>query len=125
VVGDVILAGVITGAQLVAVRGNFMAAGTAGPFAPAGSFLEVDAAGSGVFSENQCLLVSPGNPSPLATLAAPLVAAANNVLTGGVPSLQIAAPDNKFTVLGNVTSNPIRVNGQNLAAPWAPLNVQA
>jgi hypothetical protein len=125
VVGDIILAGVITGAQLAAVRGNFMAAGTAGPFAPAGSFVEVDAAGSDVFSDNQCILLSPGNPSPLATLAAPMVAAANNILTGGAPALQITAPDNKFTVLGNITSNPIKVNGQNLAAPWTQLNVQA
>jgi len=125
VVGDVILAGVITGAQLAAVRGNVMAAGSAGPFAPAGSLVEVDAAGSGVFGDNQCILLSPGSPSPLATLAAPMVAAANNILTGGAPSLQITTPDNRFTVLGNITSNPIKVNGQNLAAPWTPLNVQA
>ena len=45
--------------------------------------------------------------------------------TGGAPSLQITTPDNRFTVLGNITSNPIKVNGQNLAAPWTPLNVQA
>jgi hypothetical protein len=124
VVGDdIVFAGIPTGAQLAAVRGNFMAAGAAGPFAPAGSFVEVEAAGSDIFSDNQCILLSPGNPSPLATLAAPMVAAANNVLTGGAPALQINA--NKFTVLGNITSNPIKVNSQNLGAPWAQLNVQA
>src|SRR5262249_18717896 len=118
------------GLQLAALRGNVMEGGSAGPFSPSGSFVEVDVAGSGVFTDNQGTLLSPANTvaPPLATLTAPMVAAANNILSGGAPSLQIKRPgDTKVTALGtttvNAASTPILVNGQPLAAPWAPLNV--
>jgi hypothetical protein len=124
-VGAKILAGVTPGAQLAAVRGNVMEAASAGPFAPAGSLVEVDVTGSAIFSDNQCVLLSAGNPSPLATLTAPMIAAANNILTGGAPTLQIAVPPDKFTALGNVTTTPISVNGPPVTGVWAPLNVHA
>lgn len=125
VAGDNVMAAVILGEQVAAVRGNMMAAGAAGPFAPAGSFVEMTVTGSGIFADNQCILLVPPDmrPSPLATLSAPIVAAANNVLTGGAPSLQIEVPKNTYTVTGNLTTEPILVNNQNLPAVWAPLNV--
>jgi predicted N-acetyltransferase YhbS len=58
-------------------------------------------------------------------LSAQRVAASNNILTGGNPSLQITAPENKYTVLGNVTSSPITVDNQTLAGVWGALNVHA
>jgi hypothetical protein len=130
VVAENVFAAINPGLQFAAVRGNVMEGGSAGPFSPAGSFVEVEVTGSGVFTDNQGTLLTAPNtsPPPLATVTAPIVAAANNVLSGGVPSLQIKGPpDVKFTALGNVTvnamSDPILVNGQPLAAPWAPLNV--
>jgi hypothetical protein len=125
VAGDNVMAAVILGEQVAAMRGNMMAAGAAGPFAPAGSFVEMTVTGSGIFTDNQCILLVPPDmrPSPLATLSAPIVAAANNVLTGGAPSLQIEVPKNTYTVTGNLTTEPILVNNQNLPAVWAPLNV--
>ena len=41
------------------------------------------------------------------------------------PALVMKLPpkNGPFTVLGNVTSGEIQINGSPLAAPWAPLNV--
>ena len=126
-VGEHSIKAAITGEQVTAVRGNLMEAGSAGPFAPAGAMVQVDVNGSAIFSDNQCVLLTPGgaNPSALATLAAPMMAAANNILTGGAPPLRITAPNNKFTILGNVTSNPIMVNGSAITGVSGPLNVNA
>ena len=43
-------------------------------------------------------------------------------LTALVLRLPDAAP---FTVLGNITTGPIEVNGNPLTTPWAPLNIIA
>ena len=126
-VGEQSIKAAISGEQVTAVRGNLMETGSAGPFAPAGAMVQVEVNGSAIFSDNQCILLTPGgaNPSPLATLGAPMIAVANNILTGGAPSLQITVPKDKFTILGNVTSNPITVDGVAVTGPWAPLNVHA
>ena len=117
-VGDNVLAAVIQGAQLASVRGNVMAGGAAGPFSTDGSFVELDVTGSGIFTDNQCILLVAGKKlPPLAMLTAPIVAASNNILTGGAPSLQMKA--SQYTALGNITSSPI----PDLAAVWGPLNV--
>ena len=122
-VGDFVVAAVVEGTQLAAVRGNVLAGASSGSFAPTGSFVELTVVGSCVFTDNQAIFVVPGS-RPLARLSAPMVAAGNNILTGGTPSLQIQAPTGgKFTVLGNVASGPILVNGAALAAPWEPLNM--
>jgi hypothetical protein len=130
VIAENVLVPINLGPQLAAVRGNVMEGGSAGPFSPVGSFVELEVVGSGVFTDNQGTLLTAPNtsPPPLATLTAPMIAAANNILSGGAPSLQIKGPpDVKVTALGNITvnagSDPILVNGQPLAAPWAPLNV--
>jgi hypothetical protein len=130
VVAENVLAAINPGPQLAAVRGNVMEGGSAGPFSPVGSFVELEVTGSGVFTDNQGTLLTPPNtnPPPLATLTAPMIAASNNILSGGAPTLQIKGPaDIKVTALGNITvnaaSDPILVNGQPLGAPWAPLNV--
>jgi hypothetical protein len=108
------------GAQLTAIRGN-VAAGSS-----FSALVEASVAGTCIFSDNQGTLVSGvvgAAPPPLAIISAPILAAANNLLSGGSPSLQIEAPNNQYTVLGNVTSNPILVGSTPLAGPWAPLNV--
>ena len=72
-------------------------------------------AGSGVFAENQCILVTQGASSPLATLSA----------VGRHRRQQ--CPDRRYPIAadhdaeaqlhghGNPTSNPVLVNG---CAPW-------
>jgi hypothetical protein len=123
IVGDNFLAAINPGLQAAAARGNVMTAGAAGPFAPGGSLVEMAVAGSGVFAENQCILVTLGASSPLATLSAAAVTASGNVLTGGTPSLQITVPKTNYAIIGNLTSNPVLANSAALPAPWAPLNV--
>jgi hypothetical protein len=121
VIGTDVFAVVPEGAQLAAVRGNVMAAASFSAIA------EVNVvAGSCIFAENQGSLTALANATPpLAVLSAQRVAASNNILTGGNPSLQITAPENKYTVLGNVTSSPITVDNQTLAGVWGALNVHA
>jgi hypothetical protein len=121
VVGDLVLVAVAEGMQLAAVRGNVLEGASAAAFTPTGSFVALTATGSCIFTDNQGLLAAAGRT--LASIGAPVVAAANNILTGGTPPLQISAPENRFTVLGNITSTTIMVNGQPLAGVWAPLNV--
>ena len=123
VLGDGVLAAAFEGTQLAAVRGNLMAGGSAPSFSPTGPSVELNVTGSCILTDNQCILLVPGS-GVLARLSTPLVSAANNVLTGGTVSLQIEPPGNKFTVLGNIASGKILVNGgQPLAPPWEPLNV--
>jgi hypothetical protein len=122
VVGDLVLVAVAEGMQLGAVRGNVLAGASASAFGPPlPSFVTLTTTGSCIFTDNQALLAASGRA--LASLGAPVVAAANNMLNGGTPPLQISAPENRFTLLGNITSSTIMVNGQPLAGVWAPLNV--
>src|SRR5262249_46105122 len=85
-IGDHVLAAIFEGAQLAAVRGNVMVA------ASFSAIVEVSVTGSCIFTDNQGILLVLGNArAPLAVLSAPMVAASNNILTGGIPSLQISA----------------------------------
>jgi len=122
-VGDLVLVAMAEGMQLAAVRGNVLAGASANVFGPPipPSFVGLTVTGSCIFTDNQAVLAASGRA--LASLGAPVVAAANNILNGGTPPLQIGAPENRFTVLGNITSTTIMVNGQPLAGVWAPLNV--
>jgi hypothetical protein len=122
VVGDLVVVAVAEGMQLAAVRGNVLVGASASAFGPPlPSFVSLTATGSCIFTDNEALLAANGRA--LASLGAPVVAATNNILNGGTPELQISAPENRFTLLGNITSSIIMVNGQPLAGVWAPLNV--
>jgi hypothetical protein len=93
----------------------------------AAALAEVNVAGPCTFTGNQGRMLPMPNVQimPLALVAATAVAAGNNILTGGMPSLLIVAPEKAYTVLGNITTTGISVNNQPLAAPWASLNVHA
>jgi hypothetical protein len=77
-----------------------------------------------LFGENRCFLTAvEGVPAARITAAAAL--ASNNYLQASLktPALEIQLPAGApFTVLGNVASGPIEVDGAALPAPWQPLN---
>ncbi len=91
------------------------------------------------FADNRCLLAgrrqtgvvsivsnlpAPSNASPI-DQSALAVAVDGNVIVGpeGVPGIQLGlAKSFRYTVLGNVSSGPIKVNGAPLGPPWAALN---
>jgi hypothetical protein len=109
------------GAQVTAISSNDMTAPSLAALA------EVNVAGSCTFTGNQGRLLPMPNSqmTPLALVKASAVAAGNNILTGGAPSLHIVVPEKSYTALGNITTTAIMVNNQLLAAPWASLNVHA
>lgn len=78
-----------------------------------------------IFGDNRCLAtVREGVPA--ARIVADAVVAGNNHLQGPLKgtALELELPAaGSFTVLGNIASGPIEVNGAGLAAPWQPLNV--
>lgn len=116
------------GREIVAVRGNLMEA--------YGDVPAIDIAGGGafVFSDNRCLLTSgpsavagpPVAPSVAVISAGALIASAN-YLQGpkNAVAMRAQVPQGPFTVLGNIASGPIQVNGVALGAPWGPLNAIA
>lgn len=113
------------GKELVDVHGNLLETyGVA-------SAVRVAAGGTLNFSNNRCLLsalagATAGQPVARAQVGAAL--ASSNYLEGpaGAPAFALHLPDNApVTVLGNITSGVILINGTALPAPWAPLNVVA
>jgi hypothetical protein len=103
-------------------------------------------AGSCIFTENQVFLDNPVAPTSTTlavqlgarirdtSLVGAIVASNNLVQTPIVPAvaktsqivmiLNPASIDKTVTVLGNITTGDIQVNGSLLAAPWLPLNAQ-
>jgi hypothetical protein len=82
--------------------------------------------GTLTFIGNRCLFNARRAPVAEATVRAAI--ASSNFLEGpaDVPALVLRLPEAApFTVLGNITSGPIEVNGATLTPPWAPLNVVA
>jgi hypothetical protein len=81
------------------------------------------------FNHNRCLLTS--TEKSVAVVARAVVRAAiasSNYLQGQAQNiaLDLHLPETgPFTVVGNITSGPIRVNTKDLLSPWAPLNVIA
>lgn len=78
-----------------------------------------------IFGENRCLArVREGVPA--ARIEAGAVVAPNNYLQGPLKGtafeLQLPA-GGPYTVLGNIASGPIEVDGAVLPAPWQPLNI--
>jgi hypothetical protein len=93
----------------------------------------VSLAGSCQFADNRCSLLGP-LPQVAIQVVRPaasksrLAAAAivdGNYLVGpdDSRSVLLTARDVPYTVVGNITSGPIEVNGAALGNPWAPLNV--
>jgi hypothetical protein len=108
------------GAETLSVHGNFFDAYGVGP--------AVRAALSGpcTFNDNRSLLRGREQPS-VEIAAGAAVLNANHVRgTQGKTTVAVKLPDQgPFTALGNITTHAIEINGAPLAAPWAPLNVQA
>jgi len=86
----------------------------------------VGGVGSLSFASNRCVFNTRGAPVVEAAVSAAI--ASSNYLEGtsGVPALVLQLPNAApFTVLGNITSGPIEINGAALTLPWASLNVVA
>jgi hypothetical protein len=86
----------------------------------------VGATGALSFNDNRCLFNTRGAPVAEAEVGAAI--ASSNYLLGprDITALVLRLPDAApFTVLGNITTGPIEVNGNPLTTPWAPLNVIA
>ena len=82
--------------------------------------------GTLTFTGNRCLFNA--RRAPVVEAAVRAAIASSNYLQGtaNVPALVLQLPEAApFTVLGNITSGPIQVNGATLTPPWAPLNVVA
>lgn len=110
--------------ELAGVHGNLLEA--AGRLMTA--FVNTD--GSCTFADNRCLALGEGD-GPIVTIFArkgSVIASANHVARGnpGVavtidPALGASGP--LATVLGNITSGPIFLDGTPLQPPWVDLNV--
>lgn len=81
--------------------------------------------GACAISDNRCLLRGREQPA-IQSAAASAILSSNQVQgTQGRATVVLRLPDRgPFTVLGNITTNAIEINGAALPAPWAPLNVQ-
>ena len=85
----------------------------------------VETLASCIFSDNRCFLEAP-RAEPVARIIAGALVASANYLEGRQKSTSFAIvlpAAAGFTVLGNVASGPILVNGATLSAPWDQLNV--
>ena len=78
----------------------------------------------GVFSHNECFREPPSGQPLEVILGATTLIVSNNRVVGGDVSLDIrATPEDHFTVLGNITSGNIVVNGTlPLPPPWTDFN---
>jgi hypothetical protein len=115
------------GREIVGLQGNLLESyGTA----PA---VRVVARGALTLSTNRCLLgTAAANAAfipPVVEGDAGAVLANTNYLEGAtkIPAMvvNLLSQNGPFTVLGNISSGEIQINGAGLGAPWAPLNVIA
>lgn len=107
------------GRGMLGVRGNsFETMGTAV------GILIVEA-GPTVLSENRCVLMF-SRANPIVAVVAKAVIASANYLEGHPEfvTLLISVPRGAFTVLGNMVTSEIQVNGQSLPPPWNDLNAR-
>ena len=115
------------GKGIMAIRGNLLEAYGRVPAAI------VVGEGAFDFGGNRCILRSPGGVGLASGGATAVIVAGALVLMGNYfdgPSqanaLQIRLPDQAlYSVLGNISTGAIQVNGAPLADPWLPLNVSA
>ena len=89
--------------------------------------VEVLITGSCRFNDNQCAMPGAGLEAAVDLAADSIIASANRVESKGIKtSLKLTVTGKtSFSVLGNIVSAPIVVNGGALGAPWQPLNVVA
>jgi hypothetical protein len=107
------------GRESVALRNNrFDAYGVA-------EAVMIAVTGACAISDNRCLLRGREQPA-IQSAAASAIVSSNQVQgTQGRTTVALKLPERgPFTVLGNITTNAIEINGAALPAPWAPLNVQ-
>jgi hypothetical protein len=108
------------GREIVAVHGNLLEAYGEAPCVMVGT------TGTFGFANNRCLLSTRGQPVAAARVGA--IMASANYLQGqaNVPAFIVQLPDRgPLTMVGNIASGSIQINGAALALPWAPLNVVA
>lgn len=113
---DVTGAEIVRGANASVLGNGLRARGTA----PA---VRVTAAGDCLFSDNRCELRGAGGKLAVQLVSGIAIVSSNRV-RGGEVSIDIESDPKTATVLGNVTTGSIELNGA-LGAPWAPLNVRA
>ena len=110
------------GRESVSVQGNLFDAYGLSPA------ISINITGPVIFTNNRCLLASR---SPLVAEMAMGAIIANANYFEGVqvtrqPAVVLQIPkEGPFTVLGNIASGEIHINGAALPVPWAPLNVIA
>jgi hypothetical protein len=119
------LAALPRGKEIIGVQANLLESYGAAPT------VSVIANGTFTFSTNRCLLTAAFSRATIGQTVAQaragaIIASANYL--EGPPKLaslvlQLAPENGPFTVLGNISSGNILVNGGVLAAPWAPFNV--
>jgi hypothetical protein len=81
--------------------------------------------GACAISDNRCLLRGREQPAIQSASASAIVSSNQVQGTQGRITVVLKLPERgPFTVVGNITTNAIEVNGAALPAPWAPLNVQ-
>ena len=112
------------GLQNVNIGGNYIEAAGSVPA------VNIDVAGSCIFTGNQCVLATStqNEANPVAAIEAASAVAASNVLQNAGKdsvSLKITTTTSatSYTVLGNITSAPILANGKALSATLLALNV--
>ncbi len=107
--------------ECVGIHGNIMDAYGEAPA------VQAWVAGSLQFSNNQCRLQA--QKQPVAELRMGILIASANHLRGSTDAEALIArvPNGSFTMVGNITTGPIRAGDPPvaLAAPWAPLNIIA
>lgn len=115
------------GKEVAGVQANLLEAYGATPT------VSVVTGGAFTFSTNRCLLTATTSRAnlnqPVAQARAGAIIASANYLEGParLPALvlQLLPENGPFTVLGNISSGNILINGNALAIPWSPLNVIA
>jgi len=109
----------IIGRETVSLQNNFFDV-----FGVAEAVL-IAVAGPCSISDNRCFLRGREQPAIRGASANAIVSANHVQGTQGKITVSLRLPDRgPFTVLGNITTNGIEINGAILGAPWAPLNVQ-
>ncbi|MEQ8651690.1 MAG: DUF6519 domain-containing protein [Kiloniellales bacterium] len=104
----------------VSVSGNYLFGEAA-----AQAFVFLRGARGILMTGNDCngVTQTPRAQPVVAALEADTVAASNNRMIGLGDLDSMTVQSQTFTVLGNISSGNIRVNGSALPAPWAALNV--
>src|SRR5262249_50520129 len=117
--GDHLLAQQL-GGEILSLHGNFFDA------YGIGSAVRAVLSGPCTFSDNRSMLRGREQPSVEIAAGAAVLNANHLQGTQGETTVVVKLPDRgPFTVLGNITTHAIQINGAALGTPWAPLNVQA